>query len=65
MFALLAATFDPQHDLLHELYCLQPSVARIEKCVWVATSRVCCIFEWENKNKTTGHIGVKNHLRVH
>lgn len=50
--AHLAFTFDPQHDPLCDLYCLQPSATHIEKFVWAASVRVCALCVCVKKKTT-------------
>lgn len=48
-FAHLAVTFDPQHDPLHELDCLQPPAAHKET-LCVGCNSHHRRFEWETDN---------------
>lgn len=55
----LAATFDPQHDPLHELWRLQSSVVYTEKNVWVVRQYV-----WKREVEMSS-LELTNPLRPH
>lgn len=65
-----AATSDPQHDLLHELSCLQPSAAHMKKKLRGLQVYVCCMCvkeknNTERKTRKEAVRGVMNPLRPH